>query len=168
MIKFGNGIKAWREDLRQVPPPYSAKTVEYHWGPPGIGKSTKATTQYPAAFLKDCDTKWWDNYQGQDVIVLDDFPGVMTAVIAKKWLGEVNVPLEVKGGATEMRYTKIFITSNVPPEDCFEAAKDVHRAAFMRRLTKVFRYAWSSAPLTPESIALGYVSERTITQTKGN
>lgn len=92
----------------------------------------------------------------------------MTCVIAKKWLGEMNVPLEVKGGATEMRYNTIFITSNVPPEDCFEQAKQVHRDAFMRRIGKVFKYAWCSAPLTAESIALGYTSERTVQQTKGN
>lgn len=142
--------------------------MEYHWGPPGIGKSTKAVTEFPTAFLKDCDTKWWDNYQGQEVIILDDFPGTITCVLAKKWLGEVNVPLEVKGGATEMRYNKIFITSNVPPEDCFEAAKQVHRDAFMRRIGKVYKYDWCSAPLTEDSIAKGYKSERTVVQTKGN
>lgn len=142
--------------------------MEYHWGPPGIGKSTRATSKFPTVFLKDCDTKWWDNYQGQPVVILDDFPGVMTALIAKKWLGEVNVPLEVKGGATEMRYNRIFITSNVPPEDCFEQAKQVHRDAFMRRIGKVFEYAWSNAPLTQESTDKGYTSERTVVQTKGN
>ena len=123
--------------------------------------------EHPEAFLKDCDTKWWDNYRGQEVIILDDFPGVMTAVIAKKWLGEVNVPLETKGGTTEMRYKTIFITSNVPPEDCFEAAKQVHRDAFMRRIGKVFKYSWSSVALTEASKALGYTSERVIQQTKG-
>lgn len=59
VIKYGQGIARWREDLRPLPPKYSTKYVEYHWGPPGIGKSTTITLAHPAAFIKDCDTKWW-------------------------------------------------------------------------------------------------------------
>lgn len=92
----------------------------------------------------------------------------MTCVIAKKWLGEVNLDLETKGGTTQMRYRRIFITSNVAPEDCFQAAKQVDRDAFMRRLRRVFKYSWTSAPLTEGSIAAGYTHERTVVQLKGN
>jgi hypothetical protein len=162
IIKYGQGIRRWQEDLRPVPPHYYQKDVEYHYGPPGIGKSTRAVKDHPDAFIKDCDTKWWDNYQGQKVIILDDFPGTITCVIAKKWLGEVSQQLETKGGTTEMRFEKIFITSNVPPEDCFEAAKQVHRDAFCRRLLRVYKYSWSSAPLSEESRAKGYTSERSV------
>lgn len=163
IVKYGQGLKRLKEDLKPAPEPYSRKYVEYHYGPPGIGKSSGAIANYPGAYAKDCDTKWWDNYEGQDVVRMDDFPGAMTCILAKKWLGEVNVPLEWKCGSTEMRYTKVIITSNDAPEDCFQQAKDVHRAAFMRRLSKIVKYAWCSAPLTDESRALGYTSERVIT-----
>ena len=116
-IKCGQGITRWQEDLRPLPPKHSIKYVEYHWGPPGIGKSTTIAMAHPNAFIKDCDTKWWDNYKGQAEFMLDDFSGIMTAITAKKWLGEVNVPLKIRGGATDMRYSTIIITSNVQPED---------------------------------------------------
>ncbi|RZK41496.1 MAG: hypothetical protein EOO61_05920 [Hymenobacter sp.] len=164
MIKYGNGIKRWKEDLMPDCPRYTKKSVEYHYGPPGIGKSTAAVKDYPNAYIKDCDTKWWDNYEGQDCVLLDDFPGKMECVTAKKWLGEVNVPIEIKCGATEMRYTKVMISSNVAPEDCFPNANEVHRAAFRRRITSVFKYAWSSSELTEESRELGYTSERVVTK----
>jgi hypothetical protein len=168
VIKYGQGIARWQEALLPLPPPYSIKYVEYHWGPPGIGKSTTITLAHPDAFIKDCNTKWWDNYKGQAKVILDDFPGQMTAVTAKHWLGEVNCPLEVKGGSTEMRYTQIFITANVPPEDCFEQAKDVNRDAFKRRLKKVFHYDWNEyAEVSAEMKALGHTRGKSVTQTKG-
>lgn len=75
------------------------------WGPPGVGKTTMAIRARPAAFLKDCDTKWWDKHAGQDELILGD-----SGVTARQWLGEVTVPVEVQGGATQMGYTSI-ITS---------------------------------------------------------
>ena len=45
---------------------------------------------HPDAFIKDCNTKWCNNYKGQSEAILDDFPGIMTALTAKKWLGYVQ------------------------------------------------------------------------------
>lgn len=166
-IKFGQGIKRWKEDLLALPAPWTKKEVYYHYGPPGIGKSLKSVEVFGTdSFCKDCDTKWWDGYSGQDRIRLDDFPGEMSCITAKKWLGEANVPLENKGGCNQMRYSKVFITSNLAPDECFPNAKAEHRAAFQRRLTHVVKYSWSSAELTEESRALGYSSERIVTTIK--
>lgn len=166
VIKYGQGIKRWKEDLMPAVAKYTVKDVEYHYGPPGIGKSRAAFDKFKdvKTYTKDCDTKWWDNYEGQDVVIFDDFPGTMTCVDAKKWLGEVNVPVEVKCGATEMRYTKVFVSSNIAPDECFVNAKDVHRQAFVRRLKSVYKYTWSSAELSEESRLAGYSSERTVTK----
>ena len=46
------------------------------WGPPNTGKSYKARDisekQFgETPFIKDCN-KWWDGYDGEKVVVLDD------------------------------------------------------------------------------------------------
>ena len=60
VIKYGQGIARWQEDLRPPPPNNSSKYVEYIGAPwhTMIGKSATITMAHPDAFIKDCDTKW--------------------------------------------------------------------------------------------------------------
>ena len=55
----------------------SAKRCLWYWGAPGTGKTRKATAEHPDAYKK-LQNKWWDGYQGQDVVILDDL-GTETA-----------------------------------------------------------------------------------------
>lgn len=52
------------------------KDVKVYWGPTGVGKSRKAWDEAGwDAYPKAPTTKFWDGYQGQENVVMDEFFG---------------------------------------------------------------------------------------------
>ena len=49
--------------------------VRWYWGPTGTGKSRCAYEEFPEAWFSAEDLKWWDGYDGHEVVVIDDFRG---------------------------------------------------------------------------------------------
>ena len=45
------------------------------WGETGVGKSRWASETYPDAYWKPPNSKWWDNYAQEEVIIMDEFYG---------------------------------------------------------------------------------------------
>lgn len=94
---------------------------EWYWGPTGTGKSRKAHTENPDAYIKN-QNKWWDGYKGQDVVIIEEWsPDVkgLTSYL-KIWSDRYPFNAEVKGSSDKIRPQKIIITSNYSMEECFE------------------------------------------------
>ena len=83
---FRNAVGWFLMALLDLPMPGGPQAIlrRGHWGPPGLGKSTKAIKDDPTAFLKDCDTNWWDNHAGQDAVILDGFPGLICQAVVRR------------------------------------------------------------------------------------
>lgn len=91
------------------------------YGPPRTGKSRYARDNYPKLYLKGLN-KWWDNYYGQDYVLIDDFApehAVYLTGYMKQWTDRYKFSAETKGGTIEARPKRIIITSNYKLEDCF-------------------------------------------------
>ena len=72
--------------------------------------------------------KWWDGYDGEDVIVLDDFApehGKYLGYFLKIWADHYVFNAEVKGGMLKIRPKHIIITSQYSLHDCFEERETV-------------------------------------------
>lgn len=99
--------------------PITPPTVRGHWfhGEPGTGKTFTARLENPDAYLKE-QNKWWDNYAGQDVVILDDFDNMGSCLghHLKLWLDAYPLRGEIKHGTVALQYTKFIITSNYLPE----------------------------------------------------
>lgn len=88
------------------------------YGRPGVGKTHYARTNYPDAFIK-AQNKWWDGYQGEKYVILDDYDCKELAHYLKIWLDKWSCTGEIKGGIVPLVYDKFIITSNYLPEDLF-------------------------------------------------
>jgi len=119
-------------------PGFCPKEVTVYWGPTGVGKSHLAWSLAGVeAFPKDPRTKFWDGYQGQDAVVIDEFRGDVDICHMLRWLDKYPVIVEQKFGATALKATKIYITTNLDPRTWYPGLDDGTRAALLRRMNIV-------------------------------
>lgn len=110
----------------------------YH-GPTGAGKSHRAFDNYhpDTHYVKECgegDSKWWDGYKGQEVVILDDFRGGMP-------YGELlslcdKCPKKVSRRCREpvpFLAKRIIVTSSKPPEALYSNCDGNAHAQLYRR-----------------------------------
>lgn len=106
-----------------------------HWGDTGTGKTRTALEQYPNAYkIEGEELQWWDGYEGQKEIVIDEYDSQIKLPRLLNLLDGYRLRLPIKGGFTYAEWTKVIITSNVDPNEWHQLAKDEHRKAMMRRI----------------------------------
>lgn len=109
------------------------------WGPTGTGKSRFPRMVDPDLFsVPDVKLKWWDGYEGDEVIIFDDFDGKEVQIADfLRMTDRYHVQVAVKGSFEPLMARRIWISSNTSPDDWFPNETQVKRDAVRRRLTKV-------------------------------
>lgn len=94
-------------------------------GPTGTGKSRgirrAASALGYSIYLKECN-KWWDGYDGEPVVLLEEFEPLHVALLSgslKLWGDHYPFRCEVKGGGLCIRPQHIIVTSNYDMETLF-------------------------------------------------
>ncbi len=134
------GVKRLRQDVSDfklhelaVEPTIHCKGIWIH-GPTGAGKTTAALQRYPGCFRKP-PTKWWDGYEGQEVILLDDLRKENAKFIVyylTQWMDRHAPPAgEVKGGNMPLPFKWFVVTSQWSIDEIFDEPRD--RDAIERR-----------------------------------
>lgn len=99
-----------------VVPEYMPKTCYWIYGSTGIGKSRWVRSNYPGFFNKS-QNKWWDGYNGEKVVLIDDFDHSGNALghLLKIWADCYSFSAEIKGGTIKPVIDTFIITSQYTP-----------------------------------------------------
>ncbi len=133
--------RAFREyrSLRSMPR-NSPTEVYVFWGDTGTGKTQKVYGLEEDLWVApDNQLNWFDGYSGQEAALFDDFVGCKNAKygLLLRLLDRYPMQVPVKGGFTNWRPARVYITSNLPPEGWFFGVSELQRAALRRRLDSV-------------------------------
>lgn len=92
------------------------------YGYAGTGKTKWVWDNFREKLYVKSLNKWWDGYDGQEVILLDDWDPSHKCLTwhLKMWADRYPFQGEYKGGSRLIRPKMIIITSNYPIEMCFE------------------------------------------------
>ena len=113
--------------------------MEHEWivGETGTGKTRSATDRYPDAYIKEPTSIWWDGYNGEEVVIIDDFDKfqVKQGGDMKRWLDRYPFQAQFKGGMEKIRPRRVIVTSQYTPEEIWDDHKTVD--AIKRRVKMV-------------------------------
>jgi len=136
-IRFYSAFKAIARDHMVRPDQLDGTCGLWIHGTSGSGKTTSANRAFPGAFLKPLN-KWWDGYQGESVVILDDmavYHRELTTYL-KHWADFLPFIAETKGGGFFIRPSKFIVTSQYTIEEIW--GEDAHALeALTRRFTVV-------------------------------
>lgn len=85
---------------------------------------------YPNAYWKQ-RSQWWDNYNGEAVVVLDEFYGWLPYDTLLRLCDRYPLLVESKGGQIQFSATTLIITTNKRPDKWYN---NVYYPAFVRRV----------------------------------
>lgn len=141
-VKFHRGLASLmnRYALRR---PRKPPVVTFLYGLTGIGKSRAVWEAHPRLYNKSCDAGWFDGYDGEPVILLDEYSGELTLRCLLMLLDRYPVQMPYKGGFHCLNTVEqIFITSNTRPNAWYRwCGREAQYSALARRIH--FVYAWS-------------------------
>lgn len=140
LFRYYSTAKALARDHQKKPPALDSVCGLWIYGEPGTGKSHAVQVGYPDSYMKPLN-KWWDGYQQQEVIHLDEIEpshALWIAAYLKKWADKWPFPAECKGSSMTIRPKKVIVTSNYSIDQMgFDA---VTTQALKRRYTEVEKF----------------------------
>nr|QKV51205.1 putative replication associated protein [Crucivirus sp.] len=137
-IKYHKGIFAMRSAIKGIFDFEDRTTkpkVIWRWGATGVGKSRTAREAHKSFYIKD-GTPWWDGYEQQEAIIIDDFDGKWPFRDLLRLLDFGPYQGQFKGGYVKINSPFIYITCEFPPELAFaNATGDISQV--LRRIDQV-------------------------------
>lgn len=121
-IRYRRGMEALHAMVHASKVPvWREVTVVVLHGPAGSGKTKRAVQEGGDDFfiLDQGERVWFDGYSGQSTLIVDDFYGWVKYGQLLRILDGHPYRCEVKGSFVQAAWTKVFITSNKPPEEWY-------------------------------------------------
>lgn len=122
IVRYHKGLKELKNisvyKHRTEPP-----KVFWFWGETGCGKTRTAVENHPEShYIKD-GTQWWDGYEQQEAIIIDDFDGKWPFRDLLRLLDRYQYQGQIKGGYVKINSPYIYITSEFPPDMSYDGTQ---------------------------------------------
>lgn len=147
-IRYNRGIQALRNTLRGEKR-VGRSAVIWLWGKAGTGKSYYAKSRHDDLYIKEPGNKWWDKYDNQEAVLIDDFDasdgfwasneGYRSLL---RLLDEGPCQVEIKGNFVEFNSKFIYITCEFAPDHFWtgnKLAQVTSRIGEIREMTGDYR-----------------------------
>lgn len=140
--------------------------VVVYWGATGTGKTWTAVHENPDdCFIANCPntkgaTFWFDGYDGESILILDDFDNAYCSeAYLKRLLDHYKLQVQIKGGHVWACWTKVIITSNYAPRHWYPDVPNqapIDHAPLQRRISEIRQYTgnntyqledWNGSPI---------------------
>lgn len=124
--------------------------VRWYYGPTGTGKTLSFLAEFPDGFFKPGNDRWWDDFDGSQPVVIDDFRQSIAPFHVVLNLFD-RYPMQVEGKGYMIKFCPKIIVSTSPqhPEDLYHLRKDEDLQQLIRRIDEI-RYFPSPAFPTSE------------------
>lgn len=110
-------------------------------GATGLGKTRLAKLKTKDPWVASFKLQWFDGYDGQNDVILDEFTG--SSIDIKnllRLLDRYSMQVPIKGGFTQWSPRTIFICSNLNFEEWYTGAHPEHVRALWRRVTSLWEF----------------------------
>lgn len=128
-LRFAEGLKKYYETKRNWKP-----TVIWYYGKPGTGKTHKAMdichqhTDEDNIYEQLNTGQWWEGYDGQEYVVIDDMRGdFMKFNEFIKLIDRYPYRVQTKGSTRQFLAKVIIITSPFPPERVYHTSECINQ-----------------------------------------
>ncbi len=154
LVKWRAGLLSYAADLKNISlPDQRPVNVVVFWGVTDSGKTHTALDAEDVYLFHcvDLEDGWWDGYDGQKRLVLDEFTaGSCKITQMLKLLDVYKQRLNVKHSFKYAEWDTVILTTNIEwPGMIYTGAKQEHRAALFRRVTRVVHFEKQWREQTP-------------------
>lgn len=134
-LKYQRGITAYK--FANAAKRNWITEVHVLWGSTGTGK-TRYVYEHENNVYPHAGGQWFDGYEGQEIVLFDDFAGSEFKLqYLLKLLDRYPMQVPIKGGFVQWAPKKVYITSNLDPDEWYRNAHPEHQQALKRRFTTV-------------------------------
>jgi hypothetical protein len=164
-VMYASGLqKAIAAIQNKTAPQWRDVKVYYLYGGSGTGKTRYVYNKHPGQIYKKLEGQWWDGYEGQDVLLFDEFRGEKSSIQLEyllQILDGYELSVNVRGSTRVARWTTVYITSNRTFDKLYPYISEEHVAALDRRCPLANRIMF---PLPPPEPVVEVVNDDTDTQ----
>lgn len=115
--------------------------VNYLYGATGTGKTTHVyeSEGIGSVYTVTDYAHPFDNYEGEQVLLLDEFTGQISMPSILKILDKWPVQLSARYANKWAAYIRVWVVSNLPPTDLYTYVPESQRRAFFRRFQHFYK-----------------------------
>lgn len=137
-IRYHQGLEAFAQLIKPLPPARREVTVLVLWGPTATGKTHRVMTTYPLCYPVQPGRDPWGGYQDQEVVLFDEFdPSKWTIQEMNRFTDVWRCPLDCRYRNRYAQWKLVVICANSRPENWWADQSNSYLwSSFQRRITR--------------------------------